>query len=93
MKNEIAVCPLCQCKYQIPDKDVDRNNQDDSYLVFGKLAVKYKFVSAEQLQEALSIQKQRKRVGENLFLGEIMGLLGMISQSQLSSLLLAQKIL
>ena len=124
------MCPLCQCRYQLPDElrdrkafcnkcgsdfkpaseyddkqknnrqitpslreKVDKINQNDSYLLFGKLAVKYKFVSAEQLQEALSIQKKRKRSGQNLFLGEIMGLLGMISQSQLGFLLLLQKML
>ncbi len=129
-KIRIAVCPLCQCKYQIPDAFMDRTvlckkcgsnfgldskvddkqindcqitsffkekveeiNQYDSYLVIGKLALKNKFVSEEQLKKALSIQEQRKRDGQNLFLGEIMVLLGIMSQSQLDFLLLVQKML
>ena len=42
--------------------------QDDVYLLIGKLAVKYKFVSDKQLQQALSIQEERKRAGRKVLL-------------------------
>jgi predicted Zn finger-like uncharacterized protein len=67
--------------------------QDDVYLVIGKLAVKYKFVGDEQLQQALSIQEEDKRAGQNLLLGEVLVAHGMISQAQLDFLISVQKIL
>ncbi len=72
---------------------VEEINKDDYYLILGKLAIKYKFISKEQLQQAISIKEQRKRDGQNLFLGEIMVFLGMMSQTQLDFLLLIQKML
>ena len=65
--------------------------QDDVYLVIGKLAVKYKFLSDKQLQQALSIQEQGKRVGRRLLLGEILVVHGMISQAQLDFLISVQR--
>ena len=91
-KIEITAYPSRKYKHQIPDT-FEKINQDDSYLIIGKLAVENKFISEEKLEEALFIQEQRKRDGQNLFLGEIMVLLGMMSQSQLDSLLLVQKVL
>ena len=67
--------------------------QDDIYLVIGKLAVKYKFVSDKQLQQALSIQEEGKRDGQKLLLGEILVVHGMISQAQLDFLISVQKML
>ena len=67
--------------------------QDDFYLVIGKLAVKYKFVSDKQIQKALSIQEEGKRAGRKLLLGEVMVVHGMISQSQLDFLISIQKML
>ena len=91
-KIEITVCSSCKCNHQIPNT-FEEINQDDAYLVIGRLAVKNKFVSEDKLEEALSIQEQRKLDGQNLFLGEIMVLLGMMSQSQLDYILLVQKML
>jgi len=68
-------------------------SKDDSYLVIGKLAVKYKFVNDKQIQEALSIQEEGKRAGQKLFMGETMVAHGMISQAQLDFLLSVQKAL
>lgn len=74
-------------------EEVEKISQDDSYLVIGKLAVKYKFVSVEQVKEALSIKKQAKQAGKKVYLGEIMVNHGMISQPQLDFLHSVQKIL
>ncbi len=72
---------------------MEKISHDDFYLVIGKLAVKLKFICEEQLQEALLILNARKRAGQQLFLGEIMVLIEMLSQSQLDFLLSAQKII
>lgn len=63
------------------------------YLVIGKLAVRRNFICEEQLQEALLILNASKRAGQQLFLGEIMVLIGRLSQSQLDFLLSTQKII
>ncbi|MBW2642543.1 MAG: hypothetical protein JRC89_04025 [Deltaproteobacteria bacterium] len=44
-------------------EEVEKISQDDSYLVIGKLAVKYKFVSVEKVKEALSIKEEEKQAG------------------------------
>ena len=72
-------------------EEVEKIFQDDSYLVIGKLAVKYKFVSVEKVKEALSIKEEEKRAGRKVFLGQIMVANGMISQVQLDFLLSVQK--
>ncbi|MBW1609402.1 MAG: DUF342 domain-containing protein, partial [Deltaproteobacteria bacterium] len=74
-------------------KEVEKIFQDDSYLVIGKLAVKYKFVSVEKVKEALSIKEEEKQAGRKLFLGEILVANGMISQAQLDFLLSVQKMI
>jgi uncharacterized protein (DUF342 family) len=73
--------------------EIDTISQDDAYLVIGKLAVKYKFVDEEQIQEALSIQKQEQRAGEKALLGEILVANGMMSKNQLDFLLSIQKVI
>ena len=73
--------------------EIDTISQDDGYLVMGRLAVKYKFVDEEQIQEALSIQKQEQRDGNKTFLGEILVSQGMMSQNQLDFLLSIQKVI
>jgi predicted Zn finger-like uncharacterized protein len=73
------------------DKDVDTISQDDGYLVIGKLAVKYRFVNEEQIQEALAIQKQDKLDGKEALIGEILVTHGMMSRNQLDFLLSVQK--
>jgi len=77
----------------LKEEAIDTISQDDGYLVMGKLAVKYKFVDEEQIQEALSIQKQEQRDGNNTFLGEILVSQGMMSQNQLDFLLSIQKVI
>jgi len=59
----------------------------------GKLAVKYKFVDEEQIQEALAIQKQEKLAGKEALLGEILVTHGMMSRNQLNFLLSIQKVI
>jgi len=73
--------------------EIDTISQDDAYLVMGKLAVKYKFVDEEQIQEALSIQKQEQLAGKKTLLGEILVAQGMMSQNQLDFLLSIQKVI
>ncbi len=73
--------------------EIDTISQDDAYLVMGKLAVKYKFVDEEQIQKALSIQKQKQLTGKKALLGEILVANGMMSQNQLDFLLSIQKVI
>jgi uncharacterized protein (DUF342 family) len=77
----------------VKEKDVDTISQDDAYLVIGKLAVKYKLVDEEQIQEALAIQKQEKLSGKEALLGEVLVSHGMISRNQLNFLLSIQKVI
>ena len=72
-------------------EEVEKISQDDVCLVIGKLAVKYEFVSVEQVKEALSIKEQEKRAGKKVCLGEIMVNHGMISHTQLDFLISVQK--
>ncbi len=75
------------------EKEADTISHDDAYLVMGKLAVKYKFVDEEQIQEALAIQKQEKLAGKEALLGEILVIHGMMSRNQLNFLLSIQKVI
>ena len=77
----------------LKEGEIDTISQDDAYLVMGKLAVKYKFVDEEQIQEALSIQKQKQLDGNKALLGEILVSQGMMSQNQLDFLLSVQKVI
>ena len=77
----------------LKEGEIDSISQDDAYLVMGKLAVKYKFVDEEQIQEALSIQKQEQLDGNKTLLGEILVAQGMMSQNQLDFLLSIQKVI
>jgi hypothetical protein len=75
------------------EKEADTISHDDAYLVMGKLAVKYKFVDEEQIQEALAIQKQEKLAGKETLLGEILVTHGRMSRNQLNFLLSIQKVI
>ncbi|MGA8180954.1 MAG: flagellar assembly protein A, partial [Desulfobacterales bacterium] len=77
----------------VNEKEVDTISHDDAYLVIGKLAVKYKFVDEEQIQEALAIQKQEKLAGKEALIGEILVTHGMMSRNQLNFLLSIQKVI
>jgi len=122
---EIAQCPSCQYRYQVPqsfmghkvsckkcsvkftikfnEKDTKNSpnkpfekdkikpvSQEESYLLLGKLAIKYNFISNEQLQNALAIHgalpPQKKQ-----YLGKIFVAKGMMSQAQLNFLISTQK--
>ena len=74
----------------IENEDIEDISQDDVYLVIGKLAVKYKFVSVEQVNKALWIKKQ---AGKKVLLGDVMVTHGMMSQKQLDFLYSVQKML
>ncbi len=87
MENESIQTPM------LKEGEMDTISQDDAYLVIGKLAVKYKFVDEEQIQEALSIQKEEQLAGKKLLLGEILVAQGMMSQNQLDFLLSIQKVI
>jgi uncharacterized protein (DUF342 family) len=75
------------------EPDVEEISQDDSYLFIGKLAVKYKFASVEQIKEALTFKAQKKQAGQKLFLGEILVAQGIITQSQFDFLHSLQKMM
>jgi uncharacterized protein (DUF342 family) len=77
----------------LKEGEIDTISQDDAYLVMGRLAVKYKFVNEEQIQEALSIQKQEQLDGNKALLGAILVSQGMMSQNQLDFLLSIQKVI
>ena len=77
----------------LKEAEIDTISQDDAYLVLGKLAVKYKFVDEEQLQEALSIQREEQLDGNKVLLGEILISQGMMSQNQLDFLISIQKVI
>ena len=67
--------------------------QDDSYLVLGRLALKYHFIDLHQLRDALSYQDQERRRGRPLRLGEILVTHGLLSRAQLDFLLSVQDML
>jgi uncharacterized protein (DUF342 family) len=77
----------------LKEGEIDTISQDDAYLVMGKLAVKYKFVDEEQIQEALSIQKEEQLDGNKALLGTILVAQGMMSQNQLDFLISIQKVI
>ena len=77
----------------LKEGEIDTISQDDAYLVMGKLAVKYKFVDEEQIQEALSIQKEEQLDGNKTLLGTILVSQGMMSQNQLEFLISIQKVI
>jgi uncharacterized protein (DUF342 family) len=77
----------------LKEEEIDTISQDDAYLVIGKLAVKYKFVDEEQIQEALSIQKEEQLDGNKALLGTILVAQGMMSQNQLDFLISIQKVI
>jgi predicted Zn finger-like uncharacterized protein len=74
-------------------EEIGKISKDDSLLVIGKMAIKYKFASVEQVNKALSIQEHNKKVGQKILLTDIMVENGMISQSQLVFLRSVQKML
>lgn len=81
-----------------PDSSIDKKETEEishraSLLLIGKMALKYKFVSFEQIKAALLVQKQKKMSGEQIPLGEILVSQGTISQSQLNFLLSVQRML
>jgi len=74
-------------------EEIEEISQDDSYILIGKLAVKYKFASVEQIKQALIQKERKKQAGQDLFLGEILVAQGIISQSQLDFLHSLQKLI
>lgn len=75
------------------ESDVEEISQGDSYLLIGKLAVKYKFASVEQIKEALAFKAQKKQAGQKLLLGKILVAQGIITQSQFDFLHSLQKMM
>ncbi|MEE8430104.1 MAG: flagellar assembly protein A [Candidatus Desulfatibia sp.] len=75
------------------ESDVEEISQDDSYLLIGKLAVKYKFASVEQIKEALAFKAQKQQAGQKLLLGKILVAQGIITQSQFDFLHSLQKMM
>ncbi len=65
---------------------VEEISQDDSYLLIGKLAVKYKFANVEQIKEALALKAHKQQAGQKMMLGEILVDQGMLTKSQLGFL-------
>jgi len=75
------------------ESDVEEISQDDSYLLIGKLAVKYKFASVEQIKEALELKARKKQAGQKMLLGKILVGQGIITQTQFDFLLSLQKMM
>lgn len=73
--------------------EIEEISQNDSYLLIGKLAVKYRFAGVEQIKQALYQKERKKQTGQDLFLGEILVSQGIISQSQLDFLHSLQKLI
>ena len=59
----------------------------EQYKRFGDVALAFKFVTAEQLAEALTLQAQRKAKGNNVLLGQILLELGYLNESQIRKVL------
>ena len=78
---------------QTSQKQVAEISCDDSYLLIGKLAVKYKYASVEQVKQALILKEQERQAGKDCLLGEILVQQGILSTSQLSFLRSVQKLL
>lgn len=74
------------------EPDVEEISPDDSYLLIGKLAVKYKFAGVEQIEEALALKAQKQQAGQKMLLGKILVDQGIITQSQLDFLHSLQKL-
>ena len=106
-KGRTASCKRCGVKFKLSfvaadtqqevekhiavQKGIEEISGEDSLLVLGRLALKFKFLTKEQLQQALSFQKREKQGARKLRLGEILVTKGMISQNQLDFLLSVQK--
>ena len=78
---------------QSSQADVEEISQDDSYLLIGKLAVKYKFASVEQIKEALALRAHKQQAGQKMMLGKILVDQGIITQLQLGFLLSLQNMM
>ena len=63
----------------------------DSLLVLGKLAVKFKYITNEQLSEALAVKKKKNAAGETCYLGQILVDFGMLTKNQRDFLLSVQQ--
>jgi len=64
---------------------LEKETRDDA-LSFGHLALKYGYISVEQLRESLALQKERASRGQPQKLGEILVELGHLSRSQVIEL-------
>lgn len=71
--------------------DAEVIKDDDSFLIVGKLALQFKFVTREMVQKALSIQKEAKAEDKELPFGQILLDEGFISKQQLDFILSVQK--
>jgi len=63
----------------------------DSLLVLGKLAVKFKYITDEQLSEALAVKEQKSAAGETCHFGQILVDLDMLTVNQRDFLLSVQQ--
>jgi len=99
-------CKKCGVKFTIEFNEKDAKNspkiplekgkfekiaQENSYLLLGKLAIKYDFINKEQLRDALAIQAALPPPKKQ-YLGSILVAKEMISQAQLDFLISTQKI-
>ena len=75
------------------EEEFDDICDENPCLVIGQLALRYKFISGEQLKEALSLSKEGKQETRRCLLGKILVMKRMISPEQLNSLLLRQNFL
>ena len=65
-------------------------DEEDACLVLGRLAVKHRFVSPEQLKEAMAFQRKERTEGKRSVLGSVLLRQGLITQKHLDFLLSIQ---
>ena len=75
----------------VPPSTASTISAADSLLILGKLAVKFKYITSEQLSEALAVKKQKNVAGETCHLGQILVDLGMLTGNQRDFLLSVQQ--
>ena len=72
--------------------ELEEISGNDATLLLGRLALKFSFITQEQLDAALAIQKREQDMGRDLGLGELLTRESMISQNHLAFLLSLQNL-
>ncbi len=76
-----------------PPGPIEAVAPEDGCLVLGRLALKHRFLTEEQLTEAVAFQQEEKRLGKHTLLGSLLVRKALITQNQLDFLLSVQMIM